>query len=181
MPLDSLDVAGHLYFITASVIDWIPLFQDEEYAWILLNSFSYFRTRKKLLLFAFAIMPSHFHAILKPTDYSIGKFLQSYGSFTAHAIIRNLIKEQRNDVLRILHEKRRDPRSNYSIWQEIHSENIFTNKFLEQKMEYIHQNPINAKIEGLEDRADFIFSTARFYDWDEQSIIEIDDVRQYNE
>ncbi len=126
MPLDSLDDISHLYFITATVIDWILLFQDEEYAWILLNSFSYFRTRKKILLFAFVIMPSHFHAILKPNDFSIGKFLQSYGSFTAHAIIRKLIQEQKNYVLSTFHEKRRDSHSNYSIWQEIHSENIFS-------------------------------------------------------
>jgi REP element-mobilizing transposase RayT len=135
MPLDSLYDPSHLYFITASTIDWIPLFQEEKYAEIMLDALSFFRNKREVLLFAFVLMSSHLHMIVKPQNITIGRFLQSFGSLTAHKMIKLLKQDGRNDILYSFHEKRRDPRSQYSVWQEIFSENIFTDRFLQQKME----------------------------------------------
>ncbi len=179
MPLDSFDDPHHLYFITASVIDWKPLFTEKKYAWVILDVFSFFRNKKEILLFAFVIMPSHIHAIIKPINIPIGKFLQSFGSLTAHKLIKMLRDDQRTDVLNTFHENRRDWRSNHSFWQEIFTENIFSQRFLEQKLEYIHQNPISKLNDSIENRSDFLFSSARFYDNGEIPIIEIDDISDY--
>ena len=179
MPFESLDDPDHLYFVTASIIKWNHLFFDEKYARVILDTFTFYRNKKELLIFAFVIMPSHFHAIIKPLNISIGKFLQSYGSFSVHKIIKMLKEESRTKDLGIFHKHRRDLRSNYSIWQEIFTENIFSEKFLEQKLEYIHQNPINKDVDSVVDRADFIYSSARYYDYGDKPIIEIDDIRDY--
>lgn len=179
MPLDSFDDPSHFYFITASTIEWIPLFKEEKYAEIILDALSFFRNKKEILLFAFVLMPSHLHLIIKPKNISIGRFLQSFGSLTAHKIIKSLKQDGRKELLSTLHEKRRDLRSQYSLWQEIFSENIFTEKFLEQKMEYIHQNPIAQDMNHTLDRANFIYSSAAFYDKGEKTIIEIDDILEY--
>ncbi len=179
MPFDSLENPDHLYFLTASIINWHHLFSNDRYAGVILDTFTFYRNKKELLIFAFVIMPSHFHAIIKPLQISIGNFLQSYGSFTAHKIIKMLKEERRSNDLEIFHKHRRDLRSNYSVWQEIFTENIFSEKFLEQKLEYIHQNPTIKDANSIEDRADFIYSSAGFYDYGEKPIIEIDDIRDY--
>lgn len=179
MPLDSFNDTSHLYFITASTIDRIALFSEEKYAAIILDALSFFKNKKEILLFAFVLMPSHLHIIVKPQKLSIGRFLQSFGSLTAHKMIKLLKQDGRNDILYSFHEKRRDPRSQYSVWQEIFSENIYSEKFLEQKMEYIHQNPTAQDLNPTSDRADFIYSSAAFYDKGKKTIIEIDDIREF--
>ena len=59
------------------------------------------------------------------------------------------------------------------------AKNIYTEKFLLQKMEYIHQNPVAKEWNLVQERADYKYSSACFYDEDKQPIIEIDDIREY--
>ena len=70
----------HLYFITASVIQWKHLFIKDEYSKIMLNSLEWMQQQNRILLFAFVIMPSHLHAILKPESDPIGEIVQQFGS-----------------------------------------------------------------------------------------------------
>ncbi len=179
MPLDSFNDPGDLYFITASIINWIPLFKENRYMQVVLDSLSFFRNKHEIYLFAFVIMPSHIHLILKPIHLTIDEFLQSFGSFTAHQMINLLKEEKRSNILDVLHEQRRDKRSSFSIWQEFFTENIFTQKFLEQKLEYLHQNPIRETENSNVDRSDYLYSSAGFYDKGEKPIIEIDDIREH--
>jgi len=60
----------------------------------------------------------------------------------------------------------------------VQAKNIYTEKFLAQKMEYIHQNPVAKEWNLVQDRASYIYSSACFYDDDRQPIVEIDDVRE---
>ena len=120
-------------------------------------------------------MSSHLHLILKPIDRKIGQVLKDFGGFTAHAILEELRRENEIELLRFFHENRRDARHKHSIWQDIQAKNIFTQKVLKQKIEYIHQNPVVANL--LRDRADYLYSSACFYDREETPIIEIDDLR----
>ena len=122
-------------------------------------------------------MPSHLHLILKPIDREIGKLLQTFGSYTAHAILKELQREKEVELLKFFHENRRDARHKHSIWQDIQAKNIYTQKVLLQKIEYIHQNPVVGGFGA--DRADYLYSSACFYDREEIPIIEIDDVRDF--
>jgi REP element-mobilizing transposase RayT len=130
-------------------------------------------------LFAFVIMPSHLHFIAKPIDREIGKLLDNFGSFTAHAILHQLRKDKEKALIAFFHAQRRDRRHQHSIWQDIQAKNIFSRKFLIQKIDYIHQNPVDKEWNLVEDRANYQYSSACFYDKDIQPIIAIDDVRDY--
>jgi putative transposase len=80
----------HLFFVTASIIQWQHLFIRPQYADIILNSLTWLQQQKRILLFAFVIMPSHLHAIIKPEGATIAESLQQFGSFTAHEILKKL-------------------------------------------------------------------------------------------
>jgi putative transposase len=178
MTFDSWNVPGHLYFLTASTCGWKPLFIETIYAEIILDSLTWLRKENRMRLHGFVLMPSHLHAIVLPINRSIGDLLQDFSSFTAHAILGQIRKDNRQDLIEFFHERRRDKREEHSIWQDVQAKNIFSEKFLKQKMEYIHQNPVTKEWNLVKDRADYKYSSACYYDNDQQPVIEIDDVRE---
>lgn len=62
---------------------------------------------------------------------------------------------------------------NYKIWlSRSWIENIYSDKFLDQKLEYIHQNPVRAGF--VKDPVDWKYSSARNYYLNNHSLIKID-------
>ena len=48
----------------------------------------------------------------------------------------------------------------FKVWQNVYqAEQIYSNKFIKQKLNYIHQNPVIEKIVSCPE--DYIFSSAR--------------------
>lgn len=134
--------------------------------------------QKRLLLFAFVIMPTHVHLLIKPEQQSIGEIIQQFGSFTAHEILKKVREDERTDWLKIFEQEKRDPRHKHSIWQDIQAKNIFSTAVLEQKMEYIHQNPVAKDWKLAANRADYAYSSAGYYDYRRKPIIEITDINE---
>jgi REP element-mobilizing transposase RayT len=143
MTFDSIHDDSHLYFVTAALCGWKHLFNQAAYANIVLGSLSWLRREKRMYLYAFVLMPSRIHAIVKPIDLEIGALLQNFGSFTAHAILRQLRDEKRDELLQFFHEQTNDHRHQHRIWQDLQAKNIYSLDFLRQKLEYIHNNPVN--------------------------------------
>jgi REP element-mobilizing transposase RayT len=179
MTFDSLNDDSHLFFITASVCGWKPLLAQEKYSRIVLEGLDTYRRNSTILLFAFVIMPTHLHTIIKPLQGSIGQFLQKFGSFTAHRMVKELKQSNSTDLLDFFHQSRRDPRSKHSIWQDIQSKNIYSIEFLAQKLEYIHNNPVGGKWNLFKNRTQYPLSSAMYYDLGKLPTIEVDDIRDF--
>jgi len=179
MTFASFHDPAHLYFITASIIEWKHLFAIDEYAKVPLQSLEWMQQQKRILLFAFVIMPSHLHAILKPESEPIGETIQQFGSFTAHEMLKRLREQDEKKLLNLFQQKKRDRRHEHSIWQDIQAKNIYSVDFLQQKMEYIHQNPIAKDWKLAVDRADYPYSSAGYYDYGRKPIIEITDINEW--
>ncbi len=179
MTFSSFHSPTHLYFITASIIGWKHLFIEDEYAKSPLSSFEWMQKQKRILLFAFVIMPSHLHAILKPEGNSIGEVVQQFGSFTAHEILKKLREHNEINLLNLFQKEKRDQRHEHSIWQDIQTKNIYSMEFLQQKLEYIHQNPVAKNWNLVKDRADYPYSSAKYYDYGRKPMIEITDINEW--
>ena len=177
MTFNSFQDVSHLYFVTATVCGWKPLFSKSDYADIVLDSLDWLRNEGRMSLYAFVLMPSHLHTIVKPIEIDIGVFLQNFGSYTAHAILKQLRVDHHDTLLHYFHELRRDRRHQHSIWQDIQAKNIYSIEFLRQKLEYIHNNPVDKEWSLASNRADYNYSSASFYDRGIQSVINVDDVR----
>jgi hypothetical protein len=124
-------------------------------------------------------MPSHLHAIIKPVNTTIAEIVQQFGSFIAHAILKKLRMDNQKDLLDLFQQTKRDTRHKHSIWQDIQAKNIYSIDFLQQKLEYIHQNPVAKEWELVKDRADYIYSSAAYYDYGRKAIIEITDLNEW--
>ena len=179
MTFDSRHDPTHLYFVTATIIKWKHLFVETVYANIVLNSLDWLRRNGRLMLFAFVLMPSHLHMIIKPQRCSVGDIVQDFGSFTAHELLKQLRADKRDDLLQLFYTERRDSRHRHSIWQDIQAKNVYSVDFLCEKLEYIHNNPIDKQWQLAASRADYHYSSACFYDCDETPIILVDDIRPW--
>jgi putative transposase len=179
MTYKSIHEDSNLYFITASICGWKPIFKDEAISEIILEALNTYWAKSDILLFAYVIMPTHVHAILKPLRLPIGQFLQRFGSVTAHSILKHLKVTNCTELLDYFHMAKRDPRDNYSIWQDIQAKNIFSNHFLAEKLEYLHNNPVSGKWNLARDRAEYHLSSAMYYDLEKQPMINVDNIWDY--
>ena len=179
MTYPSLHQAGHIYFVTASICGWKPLFRNESYAQIILNSLSWFREKHICKIFAFVVMPTHIHILLFPITFEISHVIQRFGSYTAHAILTQLKEDESEELLEYFRGCAVDKREKFRIWQDIQAENIFTTAVAEQKLDYIHQNPARGNPPLVLNHSEYLYSSARFYDDGLPSIIPLDDLRDF--
>jgi len=158
---------NYAYFVTWTVVDWLPLFAEPVYRQIVLDSLNFLRTNKHTELNAFVVTSSHIHAILWPNDgINLSDVTRDFKRFTSRKISLEAQRLGSNQFISVFEKSRLANRaqdiSQYQVWQEgSHPEAIFTEKFAKQKMDYIHLNPVRA---GLVQTADkWPYSSARAY------------------
>jgi len=166
---------AHLYFAT-TLHGWRHLLAEPSYASIILDSLDWLRQHDRWCLYAFVIMPSHLHIIVRPSDsLIISHVLQQFASYTAHAILKELRKEQRSELLAFFAEHA-DAGKQHGIWQEVQAQNVYSVDFLRQKLEYFHNNAVVKRRALVDNRADYPYSSACFYDRGVMPLIEVDDI-----
>jgi REP element-mobilizing transposase RayT len=157
----------YAYFVTWTVVGWLPLFTEPTYRQIVLDALHYLRTNKHTQLNAFVVMSSHVHTILWPDDgINLSDVTRDFKRFTSRKISREAERQGAKEFILAFKNARKENRaqdiSTYQVWQEgSHPEAIFTEKFATQKMDYIYLNPVKA---GLVKTADeWLYSSARAY------------------
>ena len=177
-------VEGHFYFVTAKISGGKNIFYKQKYCKIILDCLDWLRKEKRMRLFAFVVMPNHVHFIIEPLGkFTINEICHAFESFTAHKILSTIKKEPADkELLKFFTDNavNLDDRK-HKIWQNLLAKNIYSQKFLEQKFEYIHNNPTVKGYELAQERSDYQYSSACLYDRGDKSIIEIDDINDYLE
>ena len=170
---------GNLYFVTGTIIRWTPIFAKEVYRNIVIDSLNWHINSQRMKLFAFVIMSNHLHWISFPLQpNTINDNIWSFASFTAHEMLGKARINNDKTCLQIF-SKYTDHDKSHKIWKNFQAKNIFSQGFLLQKMEYIHNNPLDKNI--LRSRADYPFSSARYYDEGKDAIIPIEDIFEHIE
>lgn len=140
------------YFITSSVVGWADVFTRNEYKDILVNSFKHCQINQGLQVHAWVIMTNHFHMICSFKEGNDpGMVIKNIKSFTAlkiiDAIINNTKESRREWLLPLFEQYGATKKSNhkYQFWQhENHPILLTTQKMYDQRMDYIHYNPVKA-------------------------------------
>jgi putative transposase len=169
------DKQGNTYFITTTVMNYDRIFElGCKYNMIIINSLKYLLYEHKAKLFAYVIMPSHLHIILYiPVKESIIDFMRDFKKFTSVEIRKLSEKENRQYLInRFKDNALLSKNQNYKIWMDRYDDFILsTDRQIKIKINYIHNNPVKATI--VEKSEDFIYSSARNYILDDQSLIEV--------
>ena len=167
----------HLYFVTCTIAGWKPIFADPVYADIVLQSLAWLRRQGHIQLFAFVVMPTHLHAIIKPLTGTADQLVQRFASYTAHEILKQLRRDHKAGFLAFFRQAaQQDHDREHRIWEEALAKNVYSEAFLFQKMEYTHNNPVDKDWRLVTDRADYPYSSACFYDRGQEPVIEVDDI-----
>lgn len=156
------------YFITSSVVDWIKIFNEKKIVDILIESIKYCQSNKGLEIYAYVIMPEHFHMVCRSiSDNTLSDIFRDFKKYTSRSIIRYL-KEKNSKIYSSWLEKFRIDindlysSEHYKLWQNgFNPKELSSNKVIDQKIEYIHKNPVEAGLVLKQD--DYLYSSARNY------------------
>lgn len=157
-----------LYFATFSVVYWIDLFIRKQYKDILLNSWQYCMEKKGMELYAWVIMTSHVHMIIGSHQDNMENIMRDMKKHTSQELrkaIQDYDGESRKEwmmkLMRMAGQKNSKARD-FQLWQEgNHPIELFTPKVTHQKLDYIHNNPVEAAI--VEKPEEYWYSSARDY------------------
>lgn len=164
---------GAAYFVTSTVVDFIPIFMRKRYIDILLQNLNFYRVKYRFKLYAYVIMPEHIHLIIHPSSNTkIASIMRDFKSFTSKKITSQLIIDKRFKILKRL-KRSATKKVKHPIWKEgCRPIGIYTEKVLRSKIDYIHKNPIRrGLVKNLEK---YLYSSYRNYYLDDDSLIKID-------
>ncbi len=140
-----------MYFISFAVINWIDVFIRQQYFELICDSLEYCIKNKGMVVYAYCIMPSHIHMIFSDNNANPSKLLGEFKTFTSKNMrkeIENNIYESRKEWILWMMKKAGVKNSNvknYQFWQQNNQPmELWSNKFIDQKVDYIHNNPIKA-------------------------------------
>jgi len=157
-----------VYFLTFTVIDWVDVFTRKEYKIEIVNSLNYCIAHKGLTIFAWCLMSNHLHLVCRANEgFRISDIIRDFKKFTAKAIIKimNEIPESRKEwmMYRFEFAGKFDNRiTKYKFWQETNHAVLLDNtKMIDQRTNYIHENPVRALI--VSEPHEYLFSSARDY------------------
>ncbi len=156
------------YFVTLTVVDWIDVFTRKNHKLSIVESLKYCQQHKGLVIFGWCLMPSHLHMIVKAeAENTLSDILRDFKKFTSKVIVRQIEEEpeSRREWLLERFAKAGEPLKrikNYKFWQDGNqAKEIYGNSFMEQKLDYIHNNPVEEMI--VSKAEDYLFSSARNY------------------
>ncbi len=130
------------HFMTCTVLHWIPVFTRPGTVKILLDSLDYL-IQDGLKLYAYVILENHMHLIAQSDQ--LDRDMARFKSYTAKQLIRFLSENKIKTILDQLAFYKKAHKSDraYQFWQEgVHPEWIQNEMMMKQKIEYIHQNPV---------------------------------------
>ncbi|MEM9416918.1 MAG: transposase [Bacteroidota bacterium] len=158
-----------LHFVTFAVVEWVDVFTREDYRKLFLTSLAYCQEHKGLELYSWCLMSNHVHMILRTVDGDLSSVLRDFKKFTAKALIQaissNPEESRRTWMLSIFKQAGSQNSRNaaYQFWQQDnHPEELFSTAFTQQKLDYIHNNPVAAGLVG--EASYYLYSSARDYE-----------------
>ena len=157
-----------MYFLTITVVGWIDVFSRQSYRDIVIDSLKYCHHSKGLNIYAYVIMSNHLHMIVQSPEGKLSAIIRDFKKFTSRQIMKSIIenpKESRSVWMLKLFRyfaKFNKKNENYQFWKKDNRPiELFNPKWINQKINYIHQNPVQA---GIVDQPEhYIYSSARDY------------------
>ncbi|MEX2170390.1 MAG: hypothetical protein WD851_13835 [Pirellulales bacterium] len=153
-----------VYFVTYSVVEWLPVFVSDATCRIITDSLTYCHRQKSLCINAYVIMPTHMHAIVFDRAFDAARLqasLADFRKFTGRSLSDVCGRSMPQCFAETLKTASTADRAR-RFWQPSrHPEAIETERFWRQKFDYLHANPCR---KGLVSRADhWKYSSAAYY------------------
>jgi putative transposase len=168
------------YFITFATAGWIDVFTRRDYKDIFLESVRYCQREKGLVVYAWCLMTNHVHMIIgRAGEAGMEEIIRDLKKFTATQIckaIESNPQESRREWMLDLFRKygaETGKHHQYKFWQgEFHPIELNTNEMMDERMQYIHYNPVEAGI--VYEPESYRYSSAIDYGTMRKGLLEIE-------
>jgi REP element-mobilizing transposase RayT len=156
------------HFISFSTVNWIDIFTRITYFDIITESLDYCIQNKGLILNAWVIMTNHIHLIARSETNKLGNIMRDMKKFTSKEIVSaikgNKQESRKKWLLWMIRRagKANKHNKNYQVWQQNnHPVVLDTNEMIDQRLEYLHMNPVKAGY--VNKTEDWKYSSAKQY------------------
>ena len=154
----------YVYFVTFTIKDWLPVFQDPKAIQIISESLRFCILEKCLRIHAYVIMKEHIHLIVFDANFDnlrLQKTLGSFRKFTGKKLADYLDENYANSLPSAIRSQIINDRAR-QVWQRgWHVESLASEKFLQQKVNYVHENPVRKGFVQLPE--DWDYSSAGYW------------------
>jgi REP element-mobilizing transposase RayT len=159
-----------LYFVTFSVVEWLPVFIRAEPCHIITDSLNFCHNNKHLGINAYVIMPTHIHLILFDRDFDscrLRRTLTDMRKYTGRQLVDYCFAHAPACFASVLREAAGKDRQ-HRFWQaDVHPEAVYMESFWRQKLDYLHDNPRRSGL--VQDATHWRFSSAASWLMDGES------------
>lgn len=140
-----------IYFVSFAVVEWVDVFTRKSHAEIVIDSLRFSQQHKGLILYGWCLMSNHLHLIIaRKGQNSLSAILRDFKKYTASQIIKNINQpfESRKSWMLWLFKSagvKNPNNTHYQFWrQDNQPEELISNHFMDQKLDYMHRNPVEA-------------------------------------
>ncbi len=155
-----------IYFVTFTVVGWIDVFTNKKYADIIVENLNFYIENQGIEVFTYVIMSNHLHIICRcAKGQKLNSWLRNFKSYTARQLlksIQNNCHDHREMWMLRLFRKYADKSSqnqDFMFWKKTsHPTKLFSNRVTNQKINYIHNNPVKAGI--VDEPYQYVYSSA---------------------
>jgi putative transposase len=152
----------HPQFFTATILQWKPLLNDDSFKDIIIKSLRFLKNENSVNIYAFVIMPNHIHLIWQIQDgYKQSVVQMRFLKYTAQQMKFKLSDagDERLADFKVTAKDRE-----YQFWERnALSIDLWSPEVFMQKLDYIHNNPLQPKWHLAMHPEDYRYSSARYY------------------
>ncbi len=145
----------------------IDIFTRKRFKEILIDSLRYCIEKKELVVYGWVLMSNHIHLIVRSNKGDLSGTIRDFKKYTSGIILQSIREEpesRRNWMLWIFSKASKENSNNvkYQFWQQDnHPIYLLSNEVMQQKLDYIHMNPVRAGI--VEEPCHYQYSSAKDY------------------
>jgi len=156
------------YFVTFATLNWIDVFTRRLYKDILVNTINHCINEKGLIVYAWCIMSNHVHMIIATNNEDLQNIMRDLKGYSSKEILKAITENQqesRKEWMMWMFERAGKKNSNntkFQFWQQHNHPLVLDSSIIfEQKLNYIHNNPVKAGF--VEYPEHYLYSSARDY------------------
>lgn len=156
-------VLNEVYFWTNTIKNWNRLLEKDSFKNIIIDCWRNLIERNKIRIYGFVIMPNHLHMVWEMLEEN-GKEMPyaSFNKFTSHQFLE-ILRTESNSILSVYKEN--DSERKHRFWQRDPLAVEMDSKIkVEQKLEYIHLNPMQEQWNLASKPDAYKWSSAKFYE-----------------
>lgn len=135
-----------VHYVTAVTYNRVPVFRNDHACSLLIDAMATTRLKEPFKLIGYVVMPDHFHLLANPLDLDISIVVGRIKGRAAVSILGWLRDETHSvSLAKLKLPKPLKSGQTHAVWQkEFAAVDIWSRRFIRQKLHYIHMNPVRA-------------------------------------